>query len=186
VQLFADDEDYARVADPNGQMILQAWDKTAVAGEYTITLAPDSSQRVDAAAEKKRAIDIFTLFGNDPLTNQAELRKITWRTLGRDANRLVLQPQPKPPEKPQISASFKGEDLNPSMPQYVNVASILSVLGIGMAPPTPMAIPPGPPAENPGGVPPVTPLDKRFDTSGASGQLPGGGQAPDVAQVGGR
>lgn len=104
-----------------------------------------------------------------------------------DANRLVLPPQPKAPEKPQVSVSFKGEDLAPMMPQYVNVAALLSVLGIGMAPPTPMpGGPPNDPATHPGGVPPVTPLDKRFDSSNDSGQLPGGGAAPDVAQVGGR
>jgi hypothetical protein len=185
IQMFATEQDYARVADQDGQVILQAWDKTAIAGQYSITLAPDSSQRIDAVAEKKRAIDIFTMFGNDPLTNQVELRKLTWRKLGHDANRLVLQPQPKPPEKPQISASFKGEDLNPAMPQYVNVATLMAAGGVGLAPPSGQA-PPMDPATHPGGVPPVTPLDKRFDKSDASGQLPGGGQAPDVAQVGGR
>jgi hypothetical protein len=187
IQMFATDEDYARVSDESGKMLLQAWDATAIAGEYTITLAPDSSQRVDAMAEKKRAIDIFQMFGNDPLTNQVELRKMTWRKLGMDANRLVLEPKPKPPEKPQVSVALKGEDLNPMMPQYINVATMLAATGIGMAPPDPNAAPPEmDPATNPGGVPPVTPLDKRFDTSGDSGQLPGGGQAPDVAQVGGR
>lgn len=186
IQMFATDQDWARIADEQGQMILKAWDKTAIAGDFLITLAPDSSQRVDGAAEKKRAVDIFQMFGNDPLTNQVELRKITWRKLGMDANRLVLQPQPKAPEKPQVSMSLKGEDLAPSMPQYVNVASLLSVLGIGMAPPTPQAAPPMDPATHPGGVPPVTPIDKRFDNSGDSGQLPGGGMAPDTQGVGGR
>ena len=186
IQLFATEQDWARVADANGQMILQAWDKTAIAGEYTIRLAPDSSMRVDAAAEKKRAIDLFQLFGNDPLTNQVELRKMVWRKLGMDANRLVLAPQSKAPEKPQVSLSLKGEDLSPMIPQYVNVASLLSLLGVGMAPPTPQAAPPMEPATHPGGVPPVTPIDKRFDTSGASGQLPGGGQAQDVGMVAGR
>jgi hypothetical protein len=187
IQMFATDADWARVSDESGKMVLQAWDATAIAGEYTITLAPDSSQRVDAMAEKKRAIDIFQMFGNDPLTNQVELRKMTWRKLGMDANRLVLEPKPKPPEKPQVSVTLKGEDLNPMMPQYINVATMLAATGIGMAPPDPNAAPPEmDPATNPGGVPPVTPLDKRFDTSGDSGQLPGGGQAPDVAQVGGR
>jgi hypothetical protein len=187
IQMFATDEDYARVSDESGKMLLQAWDATAIAGEYTITLAPDSSQRVDAMAEKKRAIDIFQMFGNDPLTNQVELRKMTWRKLGMDANRLVLEPKPKPPEKPQVSVALKGEDLNPMMPQYINVATMLAATGIGMAPPDPNAAPPEmDPATNPGGVPPVTPLDKRFDTSGDSGQLPGGGSAPDVGQVAGR
>ena len=186
IQMFADEQDFAQVADQSGQMILTAWDKTAIAGEYGITLAPDSSQRIDAAVEKKRAIELFTTFGNDPLVNQVELRKQVFRKLGFDPAKLVMQPQPKQPEKPQVSVSFKGEDLAPQMPQYVNVAALLSVLGIGMAPPVPMDMPPQDPATNPGGVPPVTPLNKRKDTSGDTGKLPGAGRAPDVGMVAGR
>jgi len=184
IQMFATEQDFARVADPEGATVLQAWDANTIAGEYSITLAPDSSQRIDAVAEKKRALDIFTMFGNDPLTNQVELRKQTWRKLGMNAERLVLQPQPKPPEKPQVSVSIKGEDLAPMMPQYANVAALLAAGGVGMAPPTG---PSGPmdPATNPGAPPPVTPINKRHDTEG-SGQLPGAGQATDVAQVAGR
>lgn len=177
IQLFATDKDWARVADPNGVMVLQQWDKTAIAGEYTITLAPDSSQRVDAVAEKKRAVDIFQMFANDPLTNQQELRKMTWRKLGYDANRLVLQPQPKPPEQPNISASFSGMDLNPAAPQYVNVASLLAALGMPMAPPTPQQQAPPQLAQHPGGPPPSGPSP--------SGQLPGAGQAADRGLVAG-
>lgn len=184
IQMFATDEDWARVADANGQMILKAWDKTAIAGDYTISLAPDSSRRIDGAAMKKEAIDIYKMFGNDPLVNQVELRKATFRKLGMDPNRLVLQPQPKQPEKPQISVSLKGEDLAPIVPQYPNVATLLSVLGVGMAPPDQGAIPPQPAETNPGTVPEVTPIDKRADDG--SGKLPGAGQANDVAQVGGR
>lgn len=185
IQLFADDQDYARVTDAQGQMILQAWDKTMIAGDYGITLAPDSSQRIDAAVEKKRALDLFSTFGNDPLVNQVELRKQVFRKLGYDPATLVMQPQPKPPERPQVSVSVKGEDLAPQMPQYVNVAALLSVLGIGMAPPVPMEVPPQAPATNPGGVPPVSPIGKRTDEPG-SGKLPGAGMAPDVEHVGGR
>ncbi len=184
IQMFATEQDWARVADPDGQMILTAWDKTAIAGEYSITLAPDSSQRIDAVAEKKRALDIFTMFGNDPITNQTELRKYVWRKLGMDANRLVLQPQPKPPEKPQVSVSLKGEDLAPMMPQYVNVAALLAAGGVGMAPPSGEPVPQQP-ETNPGSPPPVTPINKRHNTEG-SGQLPGAGQAADVGQVAGR
>lgn len=184
IQMFATEEDWARVADDNGQMVLKAWDATAVAGDYTITLAPDSSQRIDGAAMKKEAVDIYKMFGNDPLVNQVELRKATFRKLGMDPNRLVLQPQPKQPEKPQVSLALKGEDMNPVMPQYVNVATILSVLGIGMAPPTGGPMPPQPPETNPGTVPEVTPIDKRANDG--TGKLPGAGQANDVAQVGGR
>jgi hypothetical protein len=166
-------------------MVLQAWDAVAIAGEYTITLAPDSSQRIDGMAMKKEAVDIFKMFGNDPLTNQVELRKATWRKLGMDPNRMVLEPKPKPPEKPQVSVALKGDDLNPMMPQYINVATMLAATGIGMAPPDPNAAqPPMDPATNPGTVAEVSPIDKRADDG--TGKLPGAGQANDVASVGGR
>jgi hypothetical protein len=166
-------------------MVLMEWNKSMIAGDYGITLAPDSSQRIDAAVEKKRAIDMFQTFGNDPLVDQVELRKQVFRKLGLDANKLVKQPQPKPPEKPQVSLSLKGEDLAPTMPQYINIASLLAALGIGMAPPTPQAAPPPEMATNPGGVPPVSPIGKRFNED-QTGQLPGAGQAADAGMVAGR
>lgn len=184
IQMFADEQDYVQIVGPDGVMQMMAWDKTAIAGTFAITVAPDSSQRVDAMAKKKEAIDIFKMFGNDPLVNQVELRKTIFRTLGMDANKLVLQPQPKPPEKPQTSLSLKGEDLNPMVPQYPNVATLMSVLGVGMAAPSPVAVPMDP-AINPGPVPEVSEIGKRADDS-ASGQLPGAGQAPDAGMVAGR
>ncbi len=186
LQMFATEKDWARVADESGQMILQAWDATAIAGDYAITLAPDSSQRIDAAVEKKRAIDIYSIFGNDPLVNPMELRKQVFRKLGYDPTKLLVEPKPKPPEKPQVSLSLKGDDLNPMMPQYINVATVLAATGVGMAPPSgPM--PPQDPATNPGGVPPVTPINKRMDTSEQTGNLPGAGSAtPDAGMVAGR
>lgn len=181
IQMFATDQDYVRAAGPDGLPALQAWDKNAIAGDFSLSLAPDSSQRVDAASEKKRAVDIFQMLGNDPAIDQVELRKWLIRKLGMDA-KLVKPPQPKAPEKPNVSISLKGEDLAPMLPQYLNVTTLLAALGIGVQPPQPMQMPPGAPPTNPGGVPPVTPIGKRFDES-QNGQLPGGGQAPDAGQV---
>lgn len=180
VQMFADEQQFVRVARPDGIMALQQWDKTAIAGEYDIVLAPDSSKRVDAVSEKKLAVDVFKMFGNDPLIDPVKLRKTTLRKLGLPED-MVLQPKPKPPEQPQISASFNGEDLNPMMPQYANVATLLSAAGIGLAPPTPQPMPPGPPQTNPGPVPPVTEIGKRTDER-LTGKLPGAGQAAQVGR----
>lgn len=185
IQMFATEQDFAQVADQSGQMVLQAWDNAAVAGDYEITLAPDSSQRIDAAVEKKRAIDMYTIFGNDPLIDPVELRKQVFRKLGMDPSKLVKAPQPKPPEKPQVSVSLKGEDVSPMVPQYPNVMAILAAGGIGVQMPTGEQ-PPQENAGNPGSVAPVTPIDKRVDTSQSTGQLPGGGQAADLGGVAGR
>jgi hypothetical protein len=177
LQMFADDQQFAQVVGPNGMPTLLAWDKTAIAGDFSITLAPDSSQRVDAAADKKRAVDIFGLLGNDPLVNQVELRKWLMRKLGMDPEKLVKVPEPKPPQQPNVSVAIKGEDLNPMMPQYTNVSTLLSVSGIGMQP---AQGPPGPPLPNtnPGAPAPVSPIGKRTDEQ--TGQLPGAGMAPQA------
>lgn len=185
IQQFATEQDYVQIVGPDGTMQMAPWTNEAIAGDYSIVLAPDSSQRVDAASEKKRAVDVFGLLGNDPLIDQVELRKWLVRKLGMDS-KLVKTPQPKAPEKPQVSLSLKGDDLAPTMPQYINVASLLSMLGIGMAPPVPQAAPPPEMATNPGGVPPVTPINKRMDPSQQTGQLPGAGQANDAGMVAGR
>lgn len=175
IQMFATEQQYVRIVGPDGLPALRAWDRDSVAGDFSITLAPDSSQRVDAAADKKRAVDIFGLLGNDPLVNQLELRKWLFRKLGMP-DKLVKAPEPKPPEQPQVSVSIKGDDLNPMMPQYVNVTTLLAAGGIGLQPaqgPTPPMVP----GTNPGSVPPVSPLNKRTADEG-TGKLPGAGQAP--------
>jgi len=181
IQLFADADDYARIVGPDGVERLQVWSKADIAGSYSLSLAPDSAQRLDAVADRKRALDVFGLLGNDPLIDPVELRKWLVLKLGMDANKLVKPPQPKGPEPPQVSVAIKGEDLAPTMPQYVNVATLLAARGIGVAPPQPMQLPPGQPPTNPGGVPPVSPLNKRF--ADQSGQLPGGGQTGNVGGV---
>lgn len=182
VQMFSDEAQYVRIVGQDGLPALMAWDKSQIAGDYSITLAADSSQRVDGAADKKAALNTFQMLGNDPLVDQLELRKWLVGKLGLPSN-LVKPPQPKPPEQPQVSVSIKGEDLNPLMPQYPNIVTLLAANGIGVQSPEGMGA--TPPPTNPGTVPKVVPINKRAADEG-SGKLPGAGKAPDVAQVGGR
>jgi hypothetical protein len=181
LQLFADEPQYVSIVGQEGLPALMQWDKTAIGGDYAITLAPDSSQRIDAVSEKKRAVDVFQMLGNDPLIDGLELRKWLVRKLGMDG-KLVRQPMPKPPEKPNVSVSLKGEDLSPMLPQYVNVTTLLAALGIGVQPATPQPMPPQGQPVNPGGTAPVSPIGKRFDES-TSGMLPGGGMAPSPETI---
>jgi len=177
IQMFSDDEQEMKIVGPDGMPNWVNWKKTDIAGEFSIMLAPDSSQRVDAAADKKRAVDIFGMLGNDPLINPVELRKWLCRKLGMP-EKMVVAPEPKPPEQPNVAVSFKGDDLNPFMPQYPNVMTILAARGIGLDAP---GVPPTPESQptNPGAVPPVSPIGKRSD-EGQSGQLPGAGMAPQA------
>lgn len=183
VQMFSDEAQYVRTVGEQGLPALMQWDKTQIAGDFSISLAADSSQRVDGAADKKQALNTFQMLGNDPLVDQLELRKWLVGKLGLPAT-LVKAPQPKPPDQPQVSVSIKGEDLNPLMPQYPNIVTLLAANGIGVqAPGQPPS--PGPPPTNPGTVPKVVPINKRTADEG-TGKLPGAGRAADVGGVGGR
>lgn len=184
IQLFADEKQYVRIVGDDGLPALMDWDKNTIAGDYSITLAPDSSKRIDGASEKKLAADVYGMLGNDPYIDPVELRKWFIAKVGMPP-KLVKTPEVKPPEKPQVSVSLKGEDLSPMLPQYVNVTTLLAALGIGVQAAVPQEAPPEGQPVNPGGVPPVTPIGKRFDEQG-SGQLPGGGQAADLAGVAGQ
>lgn len=187
IQMFSDEQQYVRIVGEQGLPVLMQWDKTQIAGDFSIELAPDSSQRVDGATDKKNALNTFQMLGNDPLVDQLELRKWLIGKLGLPAN-LVKPPQPKAPEQPQISISIKGDDLNPMMPQYVNVAALLAVNNVGLQLPPELGMgqaPPQPPQTNPGSVAQVVPINKRTAEQG-TGKLPGAGRAPDVGRVGGR
>lgn len=167
VQMFADETDYVAVLGDDAAPRLVAWNKTQIQGDFTFTVQAGSSQRHDARSEQKRALDLYNLGANDPQWNGVELRRMVARAYGSDAARLIVKAPPPQPEKPKISISIKGEDLNPQMPQYPNVLLILQLNGVqglqnAAQPQEPIS--PANPAE---------PIDSHF--ADETGQLSGGG-----------
>lgn len=112
LQLFADDEQYVEVLGEDGAKRLQAWDKNAIAGEFAYSVKPDSAQKVDANVDRKMQLDLYQLTANDPFVNRSELTRSILESFNKDPGRTMQQPPQAAPEKPRISLSFKGEDLD--------------------------------------------------------------------------
>ena len=129
IQQYADVPTYVKVVGPQAQQELQPWDRTTIAGQYVYEVKPDSSVRVDVAAEKKEATDLYQLVIKDPGFNGMEIRRHLATVYRLDPARMVQQPPPPPPDKPNLSLSLTAQDLTNPM-----VLSILQQSGFQMDP----------------------------------------------------
>lgn len=209
VQRYAPDPQIARIQTPDGQVVeqqmgeplfvqvlgpegaqrLTAWTKQDIQGQFAFHVRPDSSRRIDQAAERKFRVDVFNLLGNDPTLNRQELIRWMAPTLGLDPEKLFLPPQPPKEPEPRISLSLSvsAQDLaNPLIAP--TVIPILQAQGLlpkdvpmpapGGGPASGEAVPGSPsPAQPPlaqaqGRIPPVN--QHQADLTGA---LPGAGAA---------
>lgn len=135
IQLFADEQDYVEVVGPDGAKTLTAWNKDTIQGRFAYSAKPDSSLQLDAAFDKKQALDEYSFFRKDPLVNPTTLLTRTARKLGIDPGQFIVPPAPPPPPpKPTPSFAFKGEDFNPMMPQFSIVLEILKQAGFAIPP----------------------------------------------------
>lgn len=155
--LFADRKRLVEIEGPDGAMRLEQWDKSMIQGRYAFSIKPDSSVRVNAAEERELQLRFNNLTANNPYFNQIENARELAKKFNMDPNRVTQQPPPPPPEKPKVSVSIKGDDLNPFMPQYANVVMLMQMNGVqGLQPPMPA--PQGPVTEA-GGIQPVSKHD---------------------------
>jgi hypothetical protein len=142
-------------------MQLAQWTKADISARYAFSLRPDSAVRVNAAEQREMQLRFNNLTANNPYFNQIENAKALARAFNQDPSKLVKQPPPPPeptPEKPKVSISIKGDDLDPSAPQYPNVLAVLGATGMpGLSQPVQQqpGPTPGGPIAAPAGVPPV-------------------------------
>ena len=119
-----------------GQQAAQQWDgwRKMVPATLAFTALPDSALRTDLAVERKRAMDEYTFFANDPLINRAELLKQLLPRLNYSQKVINQQPPEKGPEPTKPGLSIKGDDLNPLMPQFPILVEVLAQVGIKISP----------------------------------------------------
>lgn len=142
IQLYADRESYVEIAGEAGATSIEAWDRETVRGEFLFEVVPDSSLPPDAAGDRDEALNVYNLMANDKYTNGKQLARDTFEAYGRDPDRLTADPPappPPPPEKPKISLSINGKDLDPAAPQYANTVALLKALDIELPTPAPEA-----------------------------------------------
>ena len=115
-----------------GQEAAQQWDswRKQVPASLAYTALPDSALRSDLAVERKRALDEYTFFANDPYINRPELLKALLPRLNYPQKVMNPQPPEKGPEPTKPGLSLKGEDLNPLMPQFPILVEVLAQVGI--------------------------------------------------------
>ena len=97
---------------------------------YTYDIKPDSGMHVDAAADRKFAVDRLNILLKEPHINVDYLLTELAPKLHLDPTKLIIQPPPPKPAPPKMSFIIKGEDLNPLAPQYPNMQEALKEAGI--------------------------------------------------------
>ncbi len=169
IQLFASDQEVTRILGKEGADEYVAWKRQDIQGQFAFSMKPDSALRKDAEEERQNYLKLFNLVANHPRVESVEMIRQLMELWGIDTSRIIIPEPPKPPEeKPKLSLSIKGDDFNPSLPQYPNIVTLMQLFGVTMAPPTPAAgAAPGPltAAE---GVPAVN-----QHASEVTGKLPG-------------
>lgn len=101
---------------------------------YSYDIKPDSGMHVDAAADRKFAIDRLNILLKEPHINVDYLLRELAPALRLDASQLIVAPPPPHPAPPKISFIVKGEDLSPLAPQYPNMQEALKEAGMTLTP----------------------------------------------------
>jgi hypothetical protein len=135
MQLYADQTDYAEMVGPEGASSLVAWNKDHLKGWYALEARPDSALRLDAAADRQQALNLFQLLGNDPFVDRRMLLQEVLRTHNLNDGKILKPQPPEPqPEKPSLSFRFSGEDLDPTRPSALMVYDLLEQSGMKLNP----------------------------------------------------
>lgn len=101
---------------------------------YSYDIKPDSGMHVDAASDRKFAVDRLNILLKEPHINVDYLLRELAPKLMLDPTQLIVQPQPPKPAPPKISFIVKGEDLSPLAPQYLNMQEALKESGMTLTP----------------------------------------------------
>ena len=118
-----------------GQEMAQAWgqwDKTMTDGRMAFSARPDSQIRLDAAAERKFALDVYNFTAQDPNVNRVPLLQNLHTKAGLDPTKTVVDQLPEKKPNPTVGFAFKGEDF--IGPQAPVVMEICAQLGLTISP----------------------------------------------------
>ena len=168
LQMFKTDEGYVQILGQDAKG-LQPWDRTRIQGEYVFSVKPDSAIRIDAAADRAQALNLYQLLANDPQVNRMELLKSVLLRHNLDPSKVVVETPPqKGVEPPRVSVTLNGDALAAPSPMLLEV---LKQAGMQITPPmvqqtqtaqmvrsVAASVPPSPP--HPGAVAEAEPLSK--------------------------
>lgn len=189
-QRLAPVEDAAAIVGKDAAAQWDSWRKT-VPAQLAFTALPDSALRTDLSIDRKRAMDEYTFFANDPYINRQELLKQLLPKLRYGPKVLQTAPPTPHPKEATITLAIKSEDLNPVSPSYANIYAVLTQQGVkGLsAPMLQAAQPPQPSAPMPAVLPHggmVSPMESLSKHAAAlTGGMQGTGQPAPIGAHGG-
>jgi hypothetical protein len=108
-----------------GPQAAQAWAQAKAQIAMGFTAKPDSQIRLDAAQERRYALQLYQMCAQDPNVVRVELLKDLFMKAGRDPAKLVVEQLPEKTPEPNISYRFNGEDLyNPMVREILAQAGV--------------------------------------------------------------
>jgi hypothetical protein len=108
------------------------WDKQNWDGRFVFKARPDSQVKLDAATERKFALDLYQMVAKDSRVDRGKLLENLMVKAGLNpVDIIVPPPEPKKPD-PSVGFTFKGDDL--LGPQAPMVLEILAQCGIKITP----------------------------------------------------
>jgi ribosomal protein L12E/L44/L45/RPP1/RPP2 len=104
------------------------WDRKTWDGRFVFGAKPDSQIKLDAAAERKYALDLYQFLARDPNVNRVALLKDLLQKSNLDPSEIVVEQLPQKPPEIALSLALKGEDFNG--PQAQQIREVLAEAGI--------------------------------------------------------
>ena len=121
VFLFADPRNLAPIIGQDGATKVLAW--KAIDGRFAFEIKPDSHLSLDAADDRKNALDYVNFTAKSPFVNQGEVQRWLATAFGLDPSKVVQTPQPGGPPPPNVSFRFAGQDfVGPAAPIVLEIA----------------------------------------------------------------
>ena len=105
--------------------------KQGVDGRLVFKARPDSQIRLDAAQERKFALDIYQFCAKDPNVIRVELLKNLFEKAGLDSTKLIVEQLPEQKPEGSFAFSMKAEDLG--APWADQAREVLAQLGIQLS-----------------------------------------------------
>jgi hypothetical protein len=153
-------EEIGASVGPDGVQRLATWDRTQIAGEFTYAVRVDSTVLLDAQQRIDQLERFLNLTAQSGYVNPKPVIEEMAELSGLDPAKVVIDPQPKPPEPVKVSVS-KAEDLTSLMfvatlmasgqapsPEHLAAAKkLLEAAGLPSVPMLPQPTEGGPPAE---------------------------------------
>jgi hypothetical protein len=139
LRFYTDPVRVAELIGPEQSMAYMQWREAILQmgdPRPKFTAKPDSQVKLDAAAELKKWLNIYEFARKDPLSNGVAMLDKIYTLVGEDPRKFVAQEQPESKPEPSLGYSFKGEDLNPLMPQFPIVLEVLAQCGVQINPQT--------------------------------------------------